>query len=255
MLHERRAKIIQMVSEDRIVKVCNLVSLFNVSIETIRRDLEYLEKKGYVNRVYGGAVVKSMYGVEPEYSLREVKHYTEKVAIGKVAADLIDNGDTVIIDVGTTTLEFAKHIKGKKKITVITNAIQIAMELVDDSNIRVIMIGGDLRSGEYSTSGFLAENCINVFNIDKAILGVGGLTPGRGITDYHIEEGNLRRAFVERSEKIIALADYSKFGVTAMNNVCPTSRINTVVTDSKAPQKMLSEIKALGVNVIVVAEE
>ena len=172
MMHDRRNKIVQMISSTRMVKVSELIKTFNVSIETIRRDLEYLEDRGYLRRVYGGAVVKSMYGLEPDYSSREIKNYPEKVAIGQKAVELVDDGDTLVIDIGTTTLEFARALIGKKKITVITNAIKIAAALVDDENIRVIMLGGDVRKGELSTSGFLSENNMSLFNVDKVFLGI-----------------------------------------------------------------------------------
>ncbi|WP_052085800.1 DeoR/GlpR family DNA-binding transcription regulator [Clostridium sp. HMP27] len=251
MLHERRSKIIQMISTDRMVKVSELCELFNVSIETIRRDLEYLEKNGYLSRVYGGAIIKSAYGLEPEYSSREVKHLPEKTAIGERAAELIKDGDTIAIDVGTTTLEFAKALSEKKGITVLTNAIPVAIALSDNKDIRVIMLGGDVRGGECSTSGFLAEKSMDMFNVDKAIIGIGGITADEGITDYHIEEANLRRHIIDRAENVIGLADFSKFGVIAMNRICGVERVTTIVTDNKASQKIVSDIRNKGVNIII----
>ncbi len=250
MLHDRRAKILQMISSDRMIKVNDLIEAFNVSIETIRRDLKYLEDSGYIRRVYGGAVVKSMYGLEPDYSSREIKNYIEKVAIGQKTVDLVDDGDTIAIDIGTTTLEFARALKGKKKVTVITNAIQIAAALVDDDNIRVIMLGGNVRKGELSTSGFLSENNISLFNVDKIFLGIGGITIDEGITDYHIEESNLRRHILEKTHIVIGLADFSKFGVIAMNKVCDIQKINYLVTDDKTDKLLTSKLKALGIKVL-----
>lgn len=251
MLHERRDKIVQMISMDRMVKVSDLTKIFNVSIETIRRDLEYLEEHGYLNRVYGGAVVKSMYGLEPAYSAREIKNYIEKVAIGQKAIEFVEDGDTIEIDVGTTTLEFARALKGKKRVTVITNALQIAMALVDDENIRVIMLGGDVRKGELSTSGFLSEDGIGLFNVDKVFLGIGGITLEGGITDYHIEESNLRRHILKRTNKVIGLADYSKFGVTAMNEVCDLKKLNVIITDTKTDKLMVADIRNLGIKCVI----
>lgn len=251
MLHDRRNKIVHMISSERMVKASDLTKIFGVSVETIRRDLEYLEERGYLNRVYGGAVIKSMYGLEPDYSSREIKNYTEKVAIGQKAIELVDDGDTIEIDVGTTTLEFARALKGKKKVTVITNSIQIAMTLVDDENIRVIMLGGDVRKGELSTSGFLSENGMALFNVDKVFLGIGGITIDGGVTDYHIEESNLRRHIIERTQKVIGLADHSKFGITAMNKVCGIDKIDAVVTDIKTDKYMTARIKNLGIKVLV----
>lgn len=251
MLHERRSKIVNMISADRMVKVSELTKLFNVSIETIRRDLEYLEEKGYLTRVYGGAVANSMFNLEPEYATREVKNLIEKSAIGQAAAALINDGDTVYVDVGTTTLEFAKALKGTKNVTIITNAMKIAMTLADDSNIHVILLGGDTRSGEFSTSGFLAESNIRNFNFNVAVIGIGGITLDNGISDYHINEANLRRHIIERAQKVIGLSDYSKIGITTMNRICSVEAMTTLVTDDKVPGKFISDLKARGVEVIV----
>ena len=251
MLHDRRATIVQMITSERMVKVSDLIKTFNVSIETIRRDLKYLEDAGYIKRVYGGAVVKSMYGLEPDYSSREIKNYSEKVAIGRKTVELVDDGDTIVIDIGTTTLEFARALKGKKKVTVITNAIQIAAALVVDDNIRVIMLGGNVRKGDLSTSGFLSENDISLFNVDKIFLGIGGLTIEEGITDYHIEESNLRRHILKKTHMVIGLADFSKFGVIAMNKVCDIEKINFLITDDKTDKLMISKIRTLGIKVLI----
>lgn len=251
LLHDRRATIVQMITSERMVKVSDLIKTFNVSIETIRRDLKYLEDAGYIKRVYGGAVIKSMYGLEPDYSSREIKNYSEKVAIGRKTVELVDDGDTIVIDIGTTTLEFARALKGKKKVTVITNAIQIAAALVVDDNIRVIMLGGNVRKGDLSTSGFLSENNISLFNVDKIFLGIGGLTIEEGITDYHIEESNLRRHILKKTHMVIGLADFSKFGVIAMNKVCDIEKINFLITDDKTDKLMISKIRTLGIKVLI----
>ncbi|MDW7657942.1 MAG: DeoR/GlpR family DNA-binding transcription regulator [Bacillota bacterium] len=252
MLHERRNKIIQMLRDSRIVKVSDLVELFDVSVETIRRDLEYLENQGYLKRVYGGAVPKTMYGQEPAYSSREIRNYAEKYAIAEKALELIEDGDTIEIDIGTTTLELAKLLMGQRKITVLTNSLQIAILLAGDKDITVILLGGKVRGGEFSTSGFITESNMNLFNVDKVILGVGGITADDGITDYHMEESHLRRNAIDRTQKVIALADYSKFGVTSMNRVCEARKIDTIITDIKADKQIIAKYKSLGVKVLVV---
>ena len=192
-----------------------------------------------------------MYGLEPDYSSREIKNYNEKVAIGRKTVDLVDDGDTIAIDIGTTTLEFARALKGNKKITVITNAILIAAALADDDNIRVIMLGGNVRKGDLSTSGFLSENDISLFNVDKIFLGIGGITIDEGITDYHIEESNLRRHILKKTHIVIGLADFSKFGVIAMNKVCDIEKINYIIADDKTDKLMISKLRTLGIKVLI----
>ncbi|MCI9229247.1 MAG: DeoR/GlpR transcriptional regulator [Dorea sp.] len=251
MLQERRKKIMEMLQEDEIVKVSELMHLFDVSIETIRRDLEYLEERGSLSRVYGGAVLPQPKAIEPSYEKREVKNFDEKKAIGEKAVELVQDNDIIAIDIGTTTLEFAKALVGKKRITVITNSMKIAMVLTVDPDIRVIMLGGEVRSGEFSVSGSLAVSDMNRFNTEKLFLGIGGLSLTKGLTDYHMEETNLRRIAIANTQKVIALADYSKIGVIAMNNVCGLEDMDILVTDSQADHSVMSKLQEMGIDVIV----
>lgn len=250
MLEVRRGKIIEKIRNEKMVKVTELMEQFNVSIETVRRDLQFLEEKGYLKRVYGGAVLRGMYGEKPSCKRRKIVNLEEKKAIGSAAAELVNDGDTVMIDVGTTCLEAAKSLLSKKELTVITNAIPIATEMISHGNCRVIMLGGELRSDEMSVSGLITYEQLRYFYANKLILAVGGITPENGVTDYRTEENNIRRAMVERADRIIAVADYSKFGVTAMNSCCPAERIWTLVTDWSTPNPTLAPYKSAGLNVI-----
>lgn len=252
MLQTRRERIIELIQEDRMVKVSDLMKMFDVSIETIRRDLEFLEKEGLLTRVYGGAVLNRKKAAEPLYEQREIKNYREKSAIAKRAVELIEDGDVLGIDIGTTAREFARELLGRKRVIVLTNSMPIAEILSEDENIRVIMLGGEVRKGEFSVSGFVAEQVMSRFNLDKYILGIGGLTVENGITDYHIEETNLRRVMLERSQKVIGLTDYSKFGVTAMNEVCPLSRLDILVTDTRADRTVIGRMHSMKTEVIQV---
>lgn len=251
MMEIRRREIIEIIKKERMVKVADLMEKFDVSIETVRRDLQNLEEKGYLRRVYGGAVLHGMYGEEPAYEHREIINFEEKRAIGEKAAELVNDGDTLIIDVGTTCLEVAKGLSCKKNITVITNAVPIALEILSHGDSRVIMLGGELRRGDISVSGIMAYEQLSSFYANKLILGVGGLTPEQGISDYHMEENNTRRAMVERADRVIAVADFSKFGVNAMNCCCPARRISTLVTDWTTPIQALAPYKAAGIEVVV----
>ncbi len=255
MKNRRQDEIIRILTENRMVKAYELAEQFQVSMETVRRDLESLEKEGYLTRVHGGAVVKTMRGLEPEYTFRESKNYEQKIAIGRAAAALVEDGDTIIIDLGTTTLEFARFLYNKKNLTVFTNAIQIAAELVKNPEIKVILIGGNLRPGELATSGYLAEDVVDHFYVDKAFIGVGGITRTLGIGDYQMEEANLRRHYIEHSQKVVALADYSKFGVKTLNHVCSLEQIDIMVTDEQADEKVLNALRQRNVQVLIAKTE
>lgn len=255
MKNRRKDEIIRILAENRMVKAYELSEHFHVSMETVRRDLETLEKEGYLTRVHGGAVVKTMQGLGPEYTLRENKNYEQKLLIGRAAADLVEDGDTIIIDLGTTTLEFAKFLYNKKNLTVFTNAIQIAVELVKNPEMRVILIGGNLRSGELATSGYLAEDVVDHFYVDKAFLGIGGITKNLGFGDYQIEEANLRRHYIAHSQKVIALVDYTKFGVKTLNHICGFDEVDILVTDERADEKILAAYRQKGGQVVIAKGE
>ncbi|MGI6402853.1 MAG: DeoR/GlpR family DNA-binding transcription regulator [Oscillospiraceae bacterium] len=254
MLQQRRKGILEKVKAHRMVKALDLVKEYGVSVETIRRDLEYLESAGLLRRVYGGAVAHGLYGQEPNYSHREVVNYQEKVAIGIKAAQLIEDGDTVIFDVGTTALEVARNLKDKKDLTIITNATLIAHEMIQQQNSRVILLGGELRVGELSVSGHISDRNLKDFYANKLIMGVGGVTLENGYTDYHLQEANTRRCMIEQSDRVIAVADYSKFGVTAMNFVCGISRVDKLVTDWSTPDPVVRAFREKGTEVLVAEE-
>lgn len=248
---ERKDKILQMLAENHMMKAGELAETFQVSMETIRRDLNELEELRMIRRVHGGAVLYTEYGIEPDYTHRITENYNEKLLIGKKAAELVNDGDSIIIDIGTTALEFSRFLKGKKDLTVFTNSIKIAYELMSEKEITVILLGGKVRYGEGTTSGYWSEDMIDGFFVDKFFLGVGGLTPEHGVMDYHIEETNLRRHCIRQAKQVIALADYSKFGVKAMNHVCKTEQIHYVITDERANKKIVKELRDLGIKVVI----
>lgn len=248
---QRKDKIIKLISENRMMKAHELAEYFQVSMETVRRDLTELEAEGIIRRVHGGAVLNMSHSLEPDFSYREIKNFEEKILIGKKAVSFVEEGDTIIIDLGTTTLEFARFLKGKKNVTVLTNSLKIAIELMDDSGITVIILGGVVRRGEGTTSGYWAEDVVDQFHVEKLFLGVGSMEPEKGIMDYHIEETNLRRHYLKHTKQVIALADYTKFGITALNKVCATEQVDILVTDERADKKMLKQFRERGVTVVL----
>ncbi len=249
--HERYEIIINLLHKKKVVKVVELAERFNVSIETVRRDLEYLEKQGELERIYGGAALVKKTGVEVNYPSREARNQAEKREIGKKAAELIRDGDTVIFDLGTTTLEVARNLRGKNNLTVLTNSIKIAIELSNLQEINVFMLGGQIRKEELATSGFLTKYCLKQFNVDKTFIGVGGITVEDGITDYNIQEAEARRIMIEAAKQVIAVCDHTKFGEKAFINVYELDRIDTIVTDCKVPSELINDFEKTGTNIIV----
>ena len=252
MVHERHERIIKLINTNRMVKVTELMKEFDVSIETVRRDLELLEKKGYLKRVYGGAIPNSPKGVEPSYTSREVSHLTEKTAIAEKVLELVEDRDTVVIDLGTTTLEAAKKLVSKEGLTVLTNSLPIATELIANESFKIFLLGGQLRNRELATSGALSVDFLSHFRVDKAIIGPGGITAKNGITDYHFEEAQVRKKMIDIADTVIAVADYSKIGVSAFTQVCELNEVDIIVTDWNVSQKALQELRTEKNQVIVV---
>ena len=241
MNQDRRKQIVEIINSNGTISNGEIMEKFNVSIETVRRDLAFLEERGYCKRVYGGAAKKQFLNVEPEYANREKENSTEKQKIAKEAEKYIVENDTVFFDLGTTVRMVASNLNQTKKITAFTNALRTAITL-SDKNSKVIMPSGELRGGEYALSGVYSEEVMKNFNIDKAFIGVAGINED-GLTDFIMEEARFRSQVIKNANKVIALADYSKFGVRAMCKVCDVKDIDVLITDEKAPIEILKSIE------------
>lgn len=247
---ERRAQIADLIKEQRTVNNTELMERFGISIETVRRDLDDLEKQGVLRKVYGGAVVNVSLNSEPEYACRSQMHASQKDAIAREAAKLIQPGDTIFLGVGTSVQAMVPYMKDIPRLTVFTNALRAAVALSDIPDCTVILPGGQLRSKELTLSGFPAEENLLYFNVDKAFIGIGGITE-KGITDFHIGEAQLHRRLVMNVKQSVALADASKFGIQALNNVCSLEQISLIITDNCARKQTVSKLKDAGAKILV----
>jgi len=247
---ERRSQITELINRQKTVTNAELMERFGISIETVRRDLDDLERQGILRKVYGGAVVNVSLNSEPEYASRLRTNYEEKNAIAREAAKLICPGDTVFLGVGTTVQAMVPYMKNIGQLTVFTNALRTAVELMEIPDCTVILPGGQLRAKELTLSGFPAEDNFLNFNVDKAFIGIGGVTQ-EGITDFHTGEARLHRQLVLNARQSVALADSTKLGIRAMNNVCTLEQIDLVVTDGNADQRTVKALKKAGAKIIV----
>lgn len=250
---ERHNQIIAMINKQGTVKNPQLMETFGISIETVRRDLEYLEQQGYLRRVYGGAVLNNSLHSEPEYASRSKVRFQEKNAIAAEAAKLICPEDTVYLGVGTTVQAMVQYMKGLGEFAVFTNALRTAVELSEIPGCSVILPGGQLRSKELTLSGFPAEENLAHFNVDKAFVGIGGISE-EGVTDFHTSEARIHRKLIQNARQAIVLADSTKLGVRAMNNVCSLEEIDIVITDSNASKQAIKALERAGVQVIIAQE-
>lgn len=247
---ERRAQIADLINQQRTITNAELMERFGISIETVRRDLDYLEQQGVLRKVYGGAVVNVSLNTEAEYASRSKTNLPQKNAIAKEAAALICPGDGVYLGVGTTVQAMVRYLKNIPNLTVFTNALRTAVELSDIPGCTVIVPGGQLREKELTLSGYPAQENMALFNVDKAFIGIGGITE-EGITDFHIGEAQVHRQMLANARQAIALADSGKLGVRAMNNVCSLEQIDLVITDFDAPKPQVKALEKAGVTVIV----
>ncbi len=247
--NERQEQIIALLEDKKTVRIGELSKILNVTRETVRRDLYEMEKQGLLKKVHGGAMLNKTVD-EPHISQRQVSNITEKERIAKKAAEYVEDGDAVFIDLGSTTLMLAKCLRNKNNITVITNSLPVAVEMSEHPHAKVILCGGELRSGELSLSGPVALKSLEDFYIDKAFIGVGGISPDNGFTDYHVGDAEVRRLMMRRAKETFALADYSKFRITAFMKVCSLNEVDMVITDSTISEQEIRQYHDLGLQII-----
>ncbi len=248
---QRRTLILEKLEEEGQIYVNDLSKQFGVSEVTIRNDMLRLEKKHMLIRARGGAIKANRVGIDYELSKKHKLNLEQKQRIGKRAATLIEEGDTIIIDSGTTTLEMTKNISRGSHITVITNALNIANQLVHSQNKQVIIPGGFLRKESLSMVGTPAEKSLKNYLCDKLFLGVDGLDIEYGLMTPNIEEAHLNQTMIKISQQLIVLADSSKFYRRSLAVICPISKINILVTDDGIPANYKANMEKLGVDVII----
>lgn len=239
LAQERYDKIIDLLNKNGSVKVAKLTKLFNVSVETIRRDLDHLEKIGYLKRVYGGAVSERFYNNQTSFDNRKKEHISEKVELAEIAASVIKEGQSLALDSSTTNLELVKILKKKfKKLTILTNSLSIVNELADMDDYVIILIGGLFKSKEYSFVGNILENKIDKLHVDTAFISVSGISIYEGLTDYDYDGIQIQKQFIKISQKVIILADSSKFDSVCLLKLADFEDINMIITDSDLNQNI-----------------
>jgi DeoR/GlpR family transcriptional regulator of sugar metabolism len=231
------------------VEVGDLARRLDVSDMTVRRDLEELERRGLLRRVHGGAVPAVSRSYEPPFTVREQRAAEAKRAIAAEATTLFEDGDTILVDVGTTTLEVARALRGRANLTVLTPSLPVANLLADEAGIRLICLGGVARPGERSLVGSLAAHALRQFYVDVCVLGVGGLDAKAGLTEFNLDDAEVKRAALERSHRLIVAADATKLGTVAFAVVAPADRIDVLITDAPPAHPELLAFRDLGVEV------
>ena len=249
---ERRRSILEMLHRDGRVLVSELARQFRTSQITIRKDLEVLDHQGVIHRTHGGALPLQMGAlVDPTLREKEKLHRKEKMRIAMAAAKLVDDGQSVLLDSGTTTTAVARALKDFGKLTVITNATNIASELAG-TNIEVILTGGTLRKNSFSLVGPLAEQTLRQLSADVLFLGVDGFDTKAGLFTPNVLEAQVNRIMVEIASRTIAVCDSSKFGRRSLCNIAPPTAVHQVITDKGISRHDLQTLREVGIAVTVV---
>lgn len=234
------------------MRVDELSEEFDVSTVTIRNDLDFFEEKGLIHRTYGGALLRNNVYNDPSLEEKQKINVDKKRRIGEYAAGLVNDGDSIILDSGTTTREIALRLKDKKNMVLMTNAINTAVELAGVSEIQLMLTGGVLRDKSYSLVGPEAERTMNNYYFDKLFLGVDGMDFEHGLTTFNPQEAQLNRLMVERSNQVIAVTDSSKFGRHSFSYICDLSPIGMVITDDEISKEFEQGLKKRDIEVVKV---
>lgn len=235
-------------------EIQELAETFEVSVITVRRDLDELEKKGFIRKVYGGAVLlenpEPYLLSQPGFASRMNIRRQQKTAIAAAAAELVNAGDVIVLDIGTTCLETAKCLKGIAELTVITTSLPVLNEL-SDTDITLISLGGLVRKHELALCGSITRNSLRDFCINKAIIGAGGISLERGVTTFSRDSAEVVSAIIERADEVILVTDSSKFDRNVLSVAAPLEKISTIVTDKGIPEAYIEACREKGIRLIM----
>ena len=254
LVEERRRLIVDLVEQQGRATVEELATRFGTSAVTIRADLDALARSSAIARSHGGALPMAAATHDTPLNIKETRWHAQKLRIGEAAAKMIRDGETIILDSGSTTVEIARQIRQMKfeSLTVITNALNIAMELSGLPQIRVMMLGGLLRQTSYSLVGPDAEQALAKLSADRLFLGVDGLDPNVGVTTPDPLEAALNALMIRVSRQTIAVLDASKLGQRSLSVITPVKNLDMVISDNSAPAETVEALRAAGVQVVLV---
>lgn len=249
---ERHQLIIQRLQKEGSVNVLDLCRELDVSSVTIRKDLKLLEDKKLLFRTHGGATVNNPYTADRPVNEKEKLQATEKMKIGAAAAQIIEPADSIIIASGTTMLALAKNIQPKETLTVITAALNVALELIQHRDIEIVQLGGLVRKSSSSITGPYAQSILSDFFCSKLFLGVDGIDVEVGLTTTSVNEAHLNRQMMAASQKVIVLTDSTKFGKRGIGRICGIEEVNQIITDSGIPDHYANHLESMGIEVTIV---
>ena len=248
---DRQLQILQLVEYQQRISVSDICTTFDISEATARRDLENLASMGKLQRVHGGAIALSHVPPELPILQRRDEQADEKVRIGSAAAALVQAGETVFLGSGTTVLEAARALRGRRDLTVLTNSLLVVNALAGAEGVAIICLGGMLRASEFSFIGHITEQALAEVRADKVFMGTRAISLEHGLTHEYLPETMTDRAILKAGMEIIVLADHTKLGRAATVLLAPLKSIHTLVTDAGAPREFIRTIQAKGIHVVM----
>lgn len=245
----RRERILHDLQRQGRISVVEIIERYGCSEATARRDLALLAETEPIIRTLGGAHYEGMSAGEASFREKQGVLWEEKLQIAEKAASLVEEGDIVGLTGGTTTFLISKALKHKTNITVVTNAVNIAMELADSEAIQVVLTGGVMRSKSYELCGPLAESIVSHLHIGKMFVGIDGISIEQGLTTYSELEAEVDRAMIQRSKQVLAVFDHSKLNKTSLFTIAPLDDIHACITDRKLDQEMEQHLQKLQIDI------
>lgn len=249
---ERHKLILKKLEDNGFVDVTDLSQEFDVSLVTIRKDLKVLEEKNLLFRSHGRAFLSNPYTTDYPVNFKKQLNTDEKVRIAIHAGQILKPHDSIIIASGTSVIEFAKHLKPHESLTVLTASLETAIILSENPNIEVIQLGGIVRRTSSSVVGPISEKMISEFTFTKLFLGVDGIDLDYGLTTTNSMEASLNKEMIKAAQKIIVLADSSKFGKKGFGRICGLDEVDQIITDAGIDEKTKTRLFELGIDVTIV---
>lgn len=249
---ERRQRVLELLEERGELTVADLSADFGVSEMTVRRDFDALEREQAIKRVRGGAISAVSRSYEPPFALRASRNLRLKAKLGRTAASMVSEGETVILDVGTTVLAVAEALVERRNITVVTSSLRAAWLLADNPELRVIVTGGAVRPGERSLVGAYSERVFEELYCDTFFMGVGGVDPRAGFTEYSLDDARIKQAALRSAKRSVVVAEASKLGKIAFARVGSVDAVDALVTDEGADRRVLNALRDLGIEIVTV---
>jgi DeoR/GlpR family transcriptional regulator of sugar metabolism len=247
---ERRNAILARLTTEGKVIVADLSREFDVTEETIRRDLEKLDNEGLAKKTYGGAVINQNLNTDLPFNVRKRANVQLKQHIAEKIAELIHDGDYIMLDASSTAIYVTQCIKNRKDITLITNSVEILLELADKDDWRILSTGGSLKKGALSLVGTSAERMIRGFHVDLAVCSSKGIDMGMGITDSNEKDSEIKQAIFAAADRKVLAIDSTKFDKISFVRVCDVGDVDMIVTDAPPTERWVEHLKEKNVQLI-----